>query len=161
MLPYLLWQTPALWESAFLTQKAANSDVKSHLTYPAAAQMHLSQCYTGDVFVKNFKEKYGCSHKWLPQCAQIIQVCPTALAKAKTWQSPLLSEQQDSSLRHKAVLASLPAALSLSLLRQQNFCTQKWSICISRMMCCVYDLTFPKPVSKPSSSCRERCTTPF
>lgn len=56
MLSYLLWQTPALWDSASLTQKAANSDIKSHLTYPAAAQMHLGQCYTGVVFIKNFKE---------------------------------------------------------------------------------------------------------
>lgn len=40
---------------------------------------------------------------------QIVQVCSRSLAKAKTWQSPLLTEQHDNSPCHKAVPSSLPA----------------------------------------------------
>lgn len=74
----------------------------------------------------------------------------------------LLSDQQDSPLRHKAVPSSLPAALTLSLLWGSKISAPRNNLSASQEWCVMWMIqTFPKPFSKSSDTCREKCTITF
>lgn len=116
--------------------------------------------------LKNIKETiWLLTQMTMEVYTQIVQICCSSLAKAKTWQSPLLTEQHDNSPRHKEVPSSLPRRTNvLSLPGDSKISAARNNLSASQecRYCVMYiTKTFPKRLFKYSSTSGGRCIIPF